>query len=76
MDYSFEANPQYYGYSAFYNQPKLAKITISPSVTKIAPYLFYKNAAITMTELPKVKEIGRSAFEECSKLTTLNLGQA
>jgi hypothetical protein len=76
VDYSFEANPQYYGYSAFYNQPKLAKITISPSVTKIAPYLFYKNAAITMTELPKVKEIGRSAFEECSKLTTLNLGQA
>lgn len=76
VDYSFEANPQYYGYSAFYNQPKLAKITISPSVTKIAPYLFYKNVAITMTELPKVKEIGRSAFEECSKLTTLNLGQA
>ena len=75
-NYSFEANPQYYGYSAFYNQPKLAKITISPSVTKIAPYLFYKNAAITITELPKVKEIGRSAFEECSKLTTLNLGQA
>lgn len=76
VDYSFKANPQYYGYSAFYNQPKLAKITISPSVTKIAPYLFYKNAAITITELPKVKEIGRSAFEECSKLTTLNLGQA
>ena len=76
VDYSFEANPQYYGYSAFYNQPKLAKITISPSVTKIAPYLFYKNAAITLTDLPKVKEIGRSAFEECSKLTTLNLGQA
>ena len=74
--YSFEKYPQYYGYSAFYNQPKLAKITISPSVTKIAPYLFYKNAAITLTDLPKVKEIGRSAFEECSKLTTLNLGQA
>ena len=76
VHYSFEANPRYYGYSAFYNQPKLAKITISPSVTKIAPYLFYKNAAITLTDLPKVKEIGRSAFEECSKLTTLNLGQA
>ena len=75
-NHSFEANPQYYGYSAFYNLPKLAKISISPSVTKIAPYLLYKNAAITMTELPKVKEIGRSAFEECSKLTTLNLGQA
>ena len=76
VDYSFESYPHAYGYSAFYDQPKLAKITISPSVTKIAPYLFYKNAAITMTELPKVKEIGRSAFEECSKLTTLNLGQA
>lgn len=75
-NYPFESNPNCYGCSAFYNQPKLAKITISPSVTKIAPYLFYKNAAITMTELPKVKEIGRSAFEECSKLTTLNLGQA
>ena len=76
VDHSFESYPHAYGYSAFYDQPKLAKITISPSVTKIAPYLFYKNAAITMTELPKVKEIGRSAFEECSKLTTLNLGQA
>ena len=76
VDYSFESYPHAYGYSAFYNQPKLAKITISPSVTKIAPYLFYKNAAITLTDLPKVKEIGRSAFEECSKLTTLNLGQA
>ena len=74
-DYPFESNPNCYGCSAFYNQPKLAKITISPSVTKIAPYLFYKNAAITLTDLPKVKEIGRSAFEECSKLTTLNLGQ-
>ena len=71
----FENNPQAYGYSAFYNQPKLAKITISPSVTEIPPYLFYKNTAITMTELPNVKTIGNSAFEGCSKLTTLNLGQ-
>ena len=76
ITYRFESYPHAYGYSAFYNQPKLAKITISPSVTKIAPYLFYKNAAITLTDLPKVKEIERSAFEECSKLTTLNLGQA
>ena len=74
-DYPFKDNPKYYGFSAFYNQPKLAKITISPSVTEVAPYLFYKNAAITMTELPNVKTIGNSAFEGCSKLTTLNFGQ-
>ena len=74
-NYSFRNSPEYYGYSAFYNQPKLAKITISSSVTEISPYLFYKNGAIIMTELPNVKTIGRSAFQECAKLTTLNLGR-
>ena len=73
--YSFEKYPQYYGYSAFYNQPKLAKVTISSTVTEIPAYLFYKNASLTLTSLPKVKKIGASAFQDCSKLTTLNLGQ-
>lgn len=73
---SYFANyPQDYGYSAFYNQPKLAKVTFSSTVTEIPAYLFYKNVAMTLTDLPKVKTIGKSAFEECSKLTTLNLGQ-
>ena len=72
---SFQEYPQYYGYSAFYNQPKLAKVTFSSTVTEIPAYLFYKNVAMTLTDLPKVKTIGKSAFEECSKLTTLNLGQ-
>ena len=73
--YNFEKNPEYYGYSAFYNQPKLAKVTISSTVTEIPAYLFYKNASLTLTSLPKVKKIGASAFQDCSKLTTLNLGQ-
>lgn len=73
--YPFEKYPQYYGYSAFYNQPKLAKVTISSTVTEIPAYLFYKNASLTLTSLPKVKKIGASAFQDCSKLTTLNLGQ-
>lgn len=64
-----------YGYSPFYNQAKLAKITISSSVTEIPPYLFYKNAAFTTTTLPNVKKIGSYAFKECTKLTTLNIGQ-
>lgn len=72
---TFEKNPERYGYSAFYDQPKLAKVTISPSVTEIPSCLFYKNAAITLTDLPNVEVIGNSAFEECSKLTTLNLGE-
>ena len=72
---TFEERPGYYGYSAFYNQPKLTKVTISPAVTEIPAYLFYKNASLTMTTLPKVKKIGVSAFQECSKLTTLNLGE-
>ena len=71
---TFENAPGDYGYSAFYNQPKLTKVTISPAVTEIPAYLFYKNASLTMTTLPKVKKIGVSAFQECSKLTTLNLG--
>ena len=79
QDYSykntFEKYPHSYGYSAFYNQPKLTKVTISPAVTEIPVCLFYKNASLTMTSLPKVKKIGVSAFQECSKLTTLNLGE-
>ena len=74
-DSYFAKYPQDYGYSAFYNQPKLAKVTFSSTVTEIPAYLFYKNVAMTLTDLPKVKTIGKSAFEECSKLTTLNLGQ-
>ena len=72
---SFSEYPKEYGYSAFYEQPKLAKVTISSAVTEIPPYLFYKNESITLTDLPKIKTIGKSAFAECAKLTTLNLGQ-
>lgn len=72
---TFEKEPKYYGYSAFYNKTKLTKVTISPAVTEIPAYLFYKNASLTMTSLPKVKKIGESAFQGCSKLTTLNLGE-
>ncbi len=74
--YPFEDYPQSYGYSAFYNQSKLAKITIGPLCTELPSYLFYKNPAITLLTLPNVKKIGNSTFEECPKLTTLNLGNS
>ncbi|WP_302776263.1 leucine-rich repeat protein [Porphyromonas uenonis] len=75
-DYSFERYPEKYGYSAFYNQPKLTKVTIGPQVTDIPQYLFYQNSSLTLMSLPNVKTIGKSAFELCSKLTTLNIGEA
>ena len=73
--YPFENYPQSYGYSAFYNQPKLTKVTIGDAVTDIPAYLFYNCASITLMTLPNVKNIGTAAFRECSKLTTLNLGR-
>ena len=73
---SFETYPEAYGYSAFYNQPKLTKVTIGPLVTDIPQYLFYQNPALTLMRLPNVKTIGKSAFELCSKLTTLDIGEA
>lgn len=71
----FDTYPERYGYSAFYNQPKLTKVTIGEAVTDIPAYLFYNNASITLMALPNVKNIGDAAFKQCSKLTTLNLGQ-
>ena len=38
--------PSYYGYSAFYNQSKLTKVTIGPEVESLPIYLFYKCTAI------------------------------
>ena len=75
-DYPFSIYPRHYGYSAFYNQPKLAKVTIGAGCTELTDYLFYQNEAITLMDLPNVKKIGNSTFEGCSKLTTLNLGSA
>ena len=74
--YKFADYPSYYGYSAFYNQAKLAKVTIGEGCTELTDYLFYENAAITLLTFPKVKKIGKSTFEECTKLTTLNLGSS
>lgn len=74
--YKFENYPSRYGYSAFYNQPKLTKVSIGEAVTEIPAYLFYNNASITLMTLPNVERIGKAAFRGCSKLTTLNLGNS
>ena len=75
-NYPFDKYPKYYGYSAFYNQTNLAKVTIGPGATIITPYLFYMNKAISSLHLPKVDTICKSAFEGAHKLTILTFGDA
>lgn len=61
--YTFEEEPGNYGYSAFYNQPKLTKVTISPAVTEIPAYLFYKCSALNNVSIQgQLVEIPRSSF--------------
>ncbi|MCM1518994.1 MAG: leucine-rich repeat domain-containing protein [Pseudoflavonifractor sp.] len=73
---SFSSFPDLYGYSAFYNQPKLTKVSIGNGCTELPDYLFYNNASITLMTLPNVVKIGNHTFDGCSKLTTLNLGNS
>ncbi len=72
--YSFDSYPSRYGYSAFYDQPSLANVTIGASVTELSAYLFYKNTAIASTNLPSVIRIGDHCFDGCSKLSVLTFG--
>lgn len=65
-DDTFEKYPWEYGYSAFYNQPKLTKVTISPAVTEIPAYLFYKCSALNNVSIQgQLVEIPRSSFNSC-----------
>ena len=72
-DRSFETTPIAYGYSAFYNQPKLTKVTIGPQVTDIPQYLFYKSAIVSI-DLANVKTVGRCAFKQSTALSTVLTG--
>lgn len=64
--YTFDKYPSDYGYSAFYNQPKLAKVTISPAVTEIPAYLFYKCSALNNVSIQgQLVEIPMYSFQHC-----------
>lgn len=70
---SFEEKPGYYGYSAFYNQPKLTKVIISPSVTAIPKYLFYKCTALSDVAIQgQLVRIPERSFSNCN-LSALTL---
>ena len=60
---TFEENPWYYGYSAFYNKTKLTKAVISSSVTAIPEYLFYYCSALSDVDIQgQLVEIPRYSF--------------
>ncbi len=64
--YSFESYPQSYGYSAFYNQSNLTKVTIGKQVTSLPNYLFYKCSNLKSVQLGnKLQEIPAYCFSEC-----------
>ena len=65
--YTFEAYPQSYGYSAFYNQPKLTKVTIGETVTELPTYLFYNCEQLGSLEIltNALSTIPKYAFNGC-----------
>ena len=71
--YTFDKYPSYYGCSAFYNQPKLAKVTISSSVTAIPQYLFYRCTALSDVAIQgQLESIPEFSFSDCN-LSALTL---
>ena len=74
LGYDFIDYPSYYGYSAFYNQSKLTKVTIGPEVESLPIYLFYKCTAIKDVSFGEsLKYIGSHAFDWCTSLTSAML---
>ena len=72
--YKFINYPEYYGYSAFYNKPKLNKVTIGPEVKSLPSYLFYKCTAIKGVSFGEsLTSIGSHAFDGCTSLTSATL---
>ena len=64
--YPFSSDPNYYGYSAFYNQPKLAKVTIGENVTKIPIHAFRHCTALSTVSFGNsLTSIPKYAFYNC-----------
>ena len=74
--YNFEKHPEYYGYSAFYNQPKLANVTISSTVTEI-PSCFFKGCkALNKVSIQgQLTKIPAYSFDGC-QLSVLTLSNS
>lgn len=59
---------------AFYENTKIANVTISDTVTSIGKFAFYGCINLANVEFGnKVKEIGDEAFENCSELITITI---
>lgn len=65
-----------YGNVFAYSKSTLSSVTIGANVTVLNDNLFDSFENLTLVELPHVKTIGKECFKNCSKLTTLTLGDA
>ena len=73
-NYPFSIYASRYGFSAFFNQTKLKKVTIGPEVTSLLDYLFYKCTAIKDVSFGEsMTSLGSHAFDGCSSLTSAML---
>ena len=66
--YTFEAYPHAYGYSAFYNQSKLTKVTIGETVTELPAYIFFNCGQLGTLEISTntLSIIPKYAFKGCN----------
>lgn len=72
---SYQASPERYGYSAFYNNSSLKKVVIGQDLSAIPKYLFYKCTGLTSVTIPpSVATISKFAFGNCSGVEELNIG--
>ncbi|MDE7335004.1 MAG: leucine-rich repeat domain-containing protein, partial [Muribaculaceae bacterium] len=71
---SFASRPAFHGYSAFFNQTKLFKVTVGPNVTTLPNYLFYKCGSIRELDLGvSLERVGDHCFDGCASLTAVEL---
>ena len=69
------SNEWYYGYSPFYNNKSLTKVTIGDNVTSIGSNAFSGCSSLASITIPNsVTTIGNDAFNGCSSLASLTLG--
>ena len=72
--YTHAGEARYYGYSAFYNQSKLSKVTIGEKVTKLPQYAFYNCSAIEDVSFGNALiSIEKYTFNGCRSLKTAML---
>jgi hypothetical protein len=67
------ANEGIFSYKGYDNEEHQTTLKIGNNVTKILPYMFASSAITSITIPANVTEIGYNAFQECTKLSTVEI---